>query len=173
MQSNALGRSARTAPVSLPSSRVLCHFSTIVRRQCCALKPFGNPHWNLENTESKYGKIWLYISSRKTRVRPLEPNLFSQPLSSHSACELTYFFKETLLQPQASSEQADAVSRPQVNREVLPIHCQAWACPSIVTLECTSPAKRFPPKIVNEKKFLSTQSLTFVLTKPRTNQITA
>ena len=35
-------------------------------------------------------------------------------------------------------------------------------------LECTSPAKRFPPKTVNEKEFLSTQSLTFVLT--RTNE---
>ena len=29
----------------------------------------------------------------------------------------------------------------------------------------SSRAKRLPPKTVNEKKFLSTQSLTFVLTK--------
>ena len=57
IQSNALERSVRTAPVSPPSSRVLHHFSTIVRRQCCTLKPFRNSHWNLENTESKYGKI--------------------------------------------------------------------------------------------------------------------
>ena len=45
------------------------------------------------------------------------------------------------------------------------VHCHAWTCLSIVTYECKSPAKRFPPKTVNEKKFLSTQSLPFVLTK--------
>ena len=39
------------------------------------------------------------------------------------------------------------------------------------TLECTLPAKRFPLKTVNEKKFFSNQLLTFVLTK--TNQIAA
>ena len=93
----------------------------------------------------------------------------SQPfqwlLSSHSACELMHFSKETRLRDQASSEQADAQSRPQVSREMLPVHCHAWTCLSIITLECTSPAKRFPPKTVNEKGFLSTQSLTFVLTK--------
>ena len=66
---------------------------------------------------------------------------------------------------QALSEQANAQSRPQVCREMLPIHCHAWTCLSIVTLECTSPAKRFPPKTVNEKKFPSTQSLTFILTE--------
>ena len=69
------------------------------------------------------------------------------------------------VQPQASSEQADAQSRSQVRREMLPIHCHTWTCLSIVTLECTSPAKRFPPKTVNEKKFLSTQLLTFTLTE--------
>ena len=53
------------------------------------------------------------------------------------------------IQLQASSEKADASS----------------TCFSIVTLECTSPAKRFPPKTVNEQKFLSPQSLTFILTK--------
>ena len=41
--------------------------------------------------------------------------------------------------------------------EMLPIHCRAWACLSNATLECTSLAKRFPPKTVNAKKFLSTQ----------------
>ena len=51
------------------------------------------------------------------------------------------------IQLQASSEKADASS----------------TCFSIVTLECTSPAKRFPPKTVNEQKFLSPQSLTFIL----------
>ena len=58
---------------------------------------------------------------------------------------------------QASNKQADAQSRPQVSREMLPIHCHAWTCLSIVAFECTSPAKRFPPKTVNENKFLSTQ----------------
>ena len=67
--------------------------------------------------------------------------------------------------PQASSEQAEAQSRPQVSRQMPPIHCHDWTCLSIVTLERTSPAKRFPPKTVNENKFLSTQSLTFILTK--------
>ena len=66
---------------------------------------------------------------------------------------------------QASSEQADAQSRPQVSREMLPIHCHVGACLSIVTLECTYPAKRFPPKTINEKKFPSAQSLTLILTE--------
>ena len=57
-----------------------------------------------------------------------------------------------MLWRQASSEQANAQSRRQVSREMLLVHWQAWACLSIVTLECTSPAKRFPPKSVNEKK---------------------
>ena len=55
--------------------------------------------------------------------------------------------------PQASSEQAQ--TRPQVSREMLPILCHAWTCLSIARLECISPAKRFPQKIFNEKKFLS------------------
>ena len=54
---------------------------------------------------------------------------------------------------QASSEYADAT----------------WTCLSIVTLECTSPAKRFPPKTVNEKKFHPTQSLTFILAKKQSD----
>ena len=33
---------------------------------------------------------------------------------------------------------------------------------SRLSIQCTSPAKRSPPKTVNEKKFLSTQSLTFI-----------
>ena len=73
--------------------------------------------------------------------------------------------RKTRVPPQGSSEQADGQSSPQVSREMLPIHCLAWTCLSIVKLECTSPAKRFPPKTVNEKKFLSTQSLTFILTE--------
>ena len=66
--------------------------------------------------------------------------------------------------------------RPQVSRQmlrvgfkwcmaILPIHCHPWTCLSIVTLACTSPTKWIPWKTANEKKFLSTQSLTFVLTK--------
>ena len=59
----------------------------------------------------------------------------------------------------------DTQSRSQVSRKMLPVHCHAWTCISVVTLECTSPAKRFPPKTVNEKKFLSTQSLIFILSQ--------
>ena len=59
----------------------------------------------------------------------------------------------------------DYSCRPQVSREMLPVHCQASTCLSNATLECTSPAKRLPPKTVNEKKFLSIQSLTFILSK--------
>ena len=55
---------------------------------------------------------------------------------------------------QASSEQPDEQSRPQVGRKMLPIHCHDLTCLSIVTLECRSSAKRFPPKAVNEKEFL-------------------
>ena len=76
-----------------------------------------------------------YISSRKPRTRP-----------------------------QASSEQADAQSRPQVSREMLPIHCHVWTCLSNATLECTSPAKRFPLKTAN----LNSTSTT----KTRTNKYT-
>ena len=38
-------------------------------------------------------------------------------------------------------------------------------CLSFVMLGCISPLKRFPPKTGNEKKSLSTQSLTFTLTE--------
>ena len=67
--------------------------------------------------------------------------------------------------PQDLSEQADSQSRCQVSRETLPTHCHASTCLSIVTLECTSASKRFPPKTVNEKKFRFNQSLTFILTE--------
>ena len=73
--------------------------------------------------------------------------------------------RKTRGQAQASSEQADAQSMPQMSKQILPINCHAWTCLSIVTLECTSPAKRFPPKTVDEEKFLSTQPLNFILTK--------
>ena len=56
MQSNALESSGKAGPVSPPSSRVLRHFSTIAKRHCCALKPFGKP-------KLKFGeyclKIWI------------------------------------------------------------------------------------------------------------------
>ena len=94
-------------------------------------------------------------SSRKVGLPPQAAKLFSR----HSACNLTHFSKETPLRSQTSSEQADAQSRTQVSREMLPVHCHAWKFLSIVTLECTSPAERFPPKIVNEKKFLSIQQI--------------
>ena len=67
--------------------------------------------------------------------------------------------RKTRVRNQASSEQSDAQSRPQVSREMLTIHCHAWTCLTIVTLECMSPAKRFPLKTVNEKKLLSTQQI--------------
>ena len=73
---------------------------------------------------------------------------------------LRYFSSRKVgLRGQASSEQADGPGKPHVNREMLPIHCHAWTCLSSATLECTSPAKRFPLKTVNEKKFLSTQQI--------------
>ena len=49
--------------------------------------------------------------------------------------------RKTPLSSQASNEQTDAQNRPQVSREMLPVLRQAWACLSIVTLACTSPAK--------------------------------
>ena len=73
--------------------------------------------------------------------------------------------RKVKLSSQASSEQADTQSKPQVSIQMLSINFHAWAYLSIVMLECTLPAKRFPPKTVNEKKFLSTQSLIFILTK--------
>ena len=50
---------------------------------------------------------------------------------------------------QTSSEQADAQSRPQVRREMLSVHWEAWTWLCIVTLECKSLVKRFPPKTAN------------------------
>ena len=67
--------------------------------------------------------------------------------------------KKIGLSSQGSSEQADAQSMPQVSREILPIHCHTLTCLSNAMLEFTSPAKRFPPKATNEKKFLSTQQI--------------
>ena len=60
--------------------------------------------------------------------------------------------KKRRIRAQASREQADAQSRPQVSREMLPIHCHAWTCLSIIMLECTSPAKWFPPKTEKKRK---------------------
>ena len=54
--------------------------------------------------------------------------------------------RKTRLSPQTSIEQADAQSRPQVSKEMLPVHWQDWTCLSNATLECTSPAKRIPLK---------------------------
>ena len=65
--------------------------------------------------------------------------------------------RKTRVSGQASSEQANGQSKLQVSREMLPIHCHDSTCLSNATLECTSPAKRFFPKTVNEKKFLFTQ----------------
>ena len=42
---------------------------------------------------------------------------------------------------------------------MLRVYCNAWTCLSIVTLQCTSLAKRFLPKTVGEKYFLSTQQI--------------
>ena len=73
--------------------------------------------------------------------------------------------RKTRLRRQASNEQADAQSMSQVSREMLPIHCHGCSCLSNAMVEYTSPVKRFPPKTANEKKLLSTESLTFTLTK--------
>ena len=67
--------------------------------------------------------------------------------------------KKTGLRFQASGEQADAYSKPQVSREMLPIHGHAWTCLSSAMFQCASPAKKFSPKIANEKNFLSTQQI--------------
>ena len=50
-----------------------------------------------------------------------------------------------------------------MSRQILPIHYHTSTCLSIVTLECTSPAKRFSMNTVNEKKFFSPQSLSFLI----------
>ena len=41
-----------------------------------------------------------------------------------------------------------------MSKEMLRVLCQAWTWLSIVTVKCTSPAKKFPPKTANEKSFL-------------------
>ena len=73
--------------------------------------------------------------------------------------------RKTRLRRQTSNDQADAQSRSQVSKEMLPIRCHGCSGLSNAMVECTSPVKRFPPKIANEKKLLSTESLTFILTK--------
>ena len=80
--------------------------------------------------------------------------------------------RKVRLRAQASSEQADDQRRPRASREMLPIPCHAQTCLSTVTPECTSHAKRFSPKTANEKKFLYTKSLTFILTKNQSGNST-
>ena len=96
--------------------------------------------------------------SRKVGLPPQQPNFIvatQQPQVSNKQADA-----------QISNEQVDAQSIPQVSKEMLPVHCQAWTCLSSTTHECTSPAKRFPLKTVNEKNyFLYTQSMTFILTE--------
>ena len=59
MQSNALERFVRTAPASAPSSRVLRHLSTIVRRQCCE---------NLsEDLSETHTEIWKTLNQNTGR----------------------------------------------------------------------------------------------------------
>ena len=72
--------------------------------------------------------------------------------------------RKTRLSPQASSEHADAQSRPQVSREMLPVHWQARIYLSNAIFECTSFVKRLPPKTAN----LNSTSTT----KTRTNKCT-
>ena len=61
-QSKAFERSVNIAPYAPPLSRDFLHFSIITRRQCCALKPFRNSHWEFESMFSKYLLIWIYIN---------------------------------------------------------------------------------------------------------------
>ena len=61
LESKALERSVRRAPAWPTPSTDLCHFSITMIKQCWALKPFGNPPWNFENSLSKYGYIWLSL----------------------------------------------------------------------------------------------------------------
>ena len=96
-------------------------------------------------------------------MKTIKPNCWSSRLvvgnecfSNRSACELTHFSKETPLRPQASNEQADAQGSSEVSKEMLPAHFHALTCLSVVTLEYTSPANRFPSKAVNEKEYLPT-----------------
>ena len=53
IQSNAFDRSAKSAPKQSPLSIASRHFSNIVARQCCELKPFLKLHWYLDNILSK------------------------------------------------------------------------------------------------------------------------
>ena len=47
------------APKNLHWSILLRHFSLIASKQCCALKPFLNSHWYLENACMLFGLAWL------------------------------------------------------------------------------------------------------------------
>ena len=157
-------------------------------------KRFANHKKSLMSKIWKYGKKANFRNFKNSIISDLtkvinektktELKYFKTESSKHLSESLTWCKKQTNVLkeeckskdtiinsrkipvlPQASSKQADDQSRPQVSREMLPIHCHARTCLFNATLECTSPAKRFPPKTVNEKKFLSTKSLTFILTK--------
>ena len=85
--------------------------------------------------------------------------------------------RKTPLSLQDPRKQADAQSRSQVSRQMLPIHCHAWTCLFIVTFECTSPTKRFPPKTAKWKEIPSNPTNTKKLnsaptTKTKTNKYT-
>ena len=60
-QSKALERSVRKAPYSFPWSNAFSQFSAMAIRQSWVLYPFRKPHWNLDNSVSKYSEFCLCI----------------------------------------------------------------------------------------------------------------
>ena len=108
---------------------------------CCKLCELSSAPivWIIRTNELASSRVSETLKS----LLPIFPNLFSS--------------RKMPFRSQVSSGEADAQCRPQVSRQMLSIHCHDWTCLFIAILECTWPAKRFPPKTVNEKKFFSTQ----------------
>ena len=57
-----MDNSVRRAPKLLLLSTADFHFSNNSNRQCWALNSFIKPHWNFDETGSKYSDIYLNIN---------------------------------------------------------------------------------------------------------------
>ena len=62
MQSRAFETSVRTTRKTPLLSQRFFHFSTITKRQCCALNHCLKPHWNFDKNHSNYSLICCCIS---------------------------------------------------------------------------------------------------------------
>ena len=118
-------RSVRRAPAWSHPSTDLRHFSIMVIKQCWTLKPFRKPHWNFENSLSKYGYIWLYIRLSYTwlKVERILIGLY------FFLSVLPSFFKTGL-----TSAYFNAVGKVKLDNELLKLWCMKKVTKSLFSL---------------------------------------